>query len=235
MRLTVRWMEHECRVEVPEPAGVEVRNLLAGFEVVTATAAASDPPDVRVAPDDPEVAFTLEHEVVLHLLRSDTGRTHLHAAAAALPGGGAILALGPSGAGKSTLAHAWCDLGRPVHGDDVVVLDDHGVHPFPRLLKLGGSDGDLAVDPAPLCGWGAPGAPVRRIAVVQWVRGASLTVEPLDTVTVLRALTASLHATGAPPEESLERLIRVAESASAYRVEYGDARAAARALLDDAR
>jgi len=46
----------------------------------------------------------------------------LHASAFVRPAGGAVVAYGPSGAGKSTLARKALESGRPVLGDDLVIV-----------------------------------------------------------------------------------------------------------------
>ena len=81
----------------------------------------------------------------------------LHAAGALLPGG-AVALVGAGGRGKSTLAAALARLGRPVYGDDVLLLDGAAgrVRAFRRLLKL--------LPPAPtLLGLERPRGPVAEL------------------------------------------------------------------------
>ncbi len=62
----------------------------------------------------------------------------LHACAFVRKSGGAVVAFGPSGAGKSTLARRALESGRPVLGDDLVIV---------RVEK-----GDLSVEGTPFSG-----------------------------------------------------------------------------------
>ena len=52
--------------------------------------------------------------------------------------GGALVVSGPGGSGKSSLTAAMAAQGRPVYGDDVLLLDRRSAEliPFPRLLRI---------------------------------------------------------------------------------------------------
>jgi hypothetical protein len=181
------------------------------------------------ADDDP--ASTLEHGVVLHLLSGDRGRTHLHGAAAELPDGGAVVVLGPSGSGKSTLARAFGEMGLAIFGDDVLVLDDDGLLPFPRLLKFEGVVGDQLMDPSAAGGWGRPGTSIRAVFRLDFEEGAGLDVARCPPAEALRLLTGSLHATGAPAEASLDRLLHLATTTPVAKGVRGEASETARRLI----
>lgn len=226
-----RWAEHACLAAIPTTLGIDPRAWLRGFEPERLEHGEGHPV-VKLRPDDPDPPSTLEHAVVRHLLSQDRERTHLHAAAVELPDGGAIVVLGPSGSGKSTLARAWSEMGLRVFGDDVVVLDESGLRPFPRLLKVAGQAGDRLIDPSDGGGWGRPGTPVRRILRLDWEEGrADVDVTPCAPTEALGVLMASLHATGAKPEASLDRLLRLARTTPVETGVRGDAERAARGLV----
>lgn len=84
-----------------------------------------------------EAVSLLEQRLTEELAGSLPGVRILHGSAVAMPGG-ALLVPGSSGAGKSTLAAALVARGRPLFGDDVLLLglEDRRLHPFKRLLKV---------------------------------------------------------------------------------------------------
>lgn len=125
-------------------------------------------PDIRVEPreEDPELALRetgpdryrlslpagdheleglsdafvwFEMALAQALIRSVEGCEAVHAGGIeAADGPGGLLFSGYGGAGKSTLTVAFGRAGRPVYGDDVVLIErDTGrIRPFHRLLKL---------------------------------------------------------------------------------------------------
>ncbi len=114
-----------------------------GLFVLSVRGARSQPATLA----DTFVAFELE--LAERLLRG-SGAVSLHGSAI-LSGNGAIVFTGPSGSGKSTLSMGMAASGRPIFGDDVVLLEPETgrIRPFKRLLKL--------VDPAPrILGFPAP-------------------------------------------------------------------------------
>ncbi|GMV04541.1 MAG: hypothetical protein AMXMBFR53_08210 [Gemmatimonadota bacterium] len=198
-----------------------------------------------------EAVSAAELAVTRHLLAAERRHCHLHASAALAGSGGAVVALGPSGSGKSTLAYAWYRLGRPVFGDDVVAVDDRGrLHPFPRPLKVHAarlreageapeetvawdpSEEDVWVDPLPRAGWAEGGAEVAVLAEIRFVPGAETRLEAVRDAQRLRMLLDAVHQTGTSREDSLDRLIGLAEGAAVFRVEFGRAAEAAPLLLD---
>lgn len=211
---------------------------------------------ITVTPGDPELhtrscdaVSATEHAITMHFLRGDVRHTHLHAAAA-LAEGGAVLAMGRSGAGKSTLAFTWSQMGIPIFGDDVLPMDGNGlVYTFPRLLKvdteLYRASGrapeetlawdeeadDVWGDPEPLGGWAEGAAPIAVLAEITYRPGAALRVEEVRGGEGLRLLLNSVQMTGLTREDSLDRLIALAEEHPVYRVESGDAAEAAERLL----
>ncbi|NJD19613.1 MAG: hypothetical protein FIA95_10080 [Gemmatimonadetes bacterium] len=265
MTIAFEWMGQSCVVEAPPAIAAELEALL---PEMARAAGHSARPDLRIREDGPDLVVAagseetrctsptdalsaVELAITRHLLAAERSHCHLHAAAALVPDGGAVLALGPSGSGKSTLAYAWHRLGRPVLGDDVVAVDHLGLaHAFPRPLKVDAvrlreageapertvawdpAASDVWVDPGRGAGWAHGGAPVRLVAEIRYVGGTSLRVEALSAAGALRVLLDSLHRTGTSRSDSLDRLIRVAEGSVACRLEHGDARRAAVFLIE---
>lgn len=200
-----------------------------------------------------EAVSAAELAVTRKLLAAERGHCHLHASAALAEGGAAVVALGPSGSGKSTLAYAWYRLRRPVFGDDVVAVDDRGrLHPFPRPLKVHAarlreageapeetvawdpSEEDVWVDPLRRAGWAEGGREVAVLAEIRFVPGAETRLEAVHGAQRLRMLLDAVHQTGTSREDSLDRLIGLAEGAVVCRVEFGRAAEAAALLLERA-
>lgn len=188
----------------------------------------------------------LEYLVACALLRAVPQCVHLHAAGVATDRG-AVLALGGSGAGKSSMALHWSMAGRPVFGDDIVLLCEDGVaHPFRRLFDVHGdrldeyedavgpelaalSDEEAWFDPAIQSGWAAP-APVVRVAVVRFELGASFSMKPMSRPDMLAALTASAMSTGLAASKAFDRLLVICHEAETLEVVFGNSRQAAEAL-----
>lgn len=190
----------------------------------------------------------VEFAVLQRLLSSRRGETHLHASGAVV-GDRAVLALGPSGAGKSSLALTWSLAGHPLLGDDVILADARGgVHGVPRLVKVRrrvlrahGLSDDVTVapdpgspelwwDPARGGGW-APGSyRPAVVARVRFERRSATRLERIPAAAGLRMLLDHVMEAGLTPEASLDRLARVAESATFVAVRFGSARDAAAAL-----
>lgn len=211
---------------------------------------------ITVTPGDPEpfarscdAVSAAEHAVTMHFLEGDRRHTHIHAAAA-LTEAGAVLAMGRSGAGKSTLAFTWARMGVPIFGDDVLPVAGDGLaHTFPRLLKVDteffresgevaeetpawdAEADDVWVDPQRWGGWATGDTPIALVAEVSYRPGADLLVKEVRGGEGLRMLLNSVQQTGVSREESLDRLIGVAEGSPIYRVEFGDAPQMANMLL----
>lgn len=189
----------------------------------------------------------LEYLVTCALLRAFPQCVHLHAAGTTTDRG-AVLALGGSGAGKSSLALHWSMAGRPVFGDDIVLLCEDGVaHPFRRLFDVHGdrldeyedaagpelaalaSDEEAWFDPAIQSGWAAP-APVVRVAVVRFESGASFSMKPMSRPNMLAALSVSAMPTGLAVSKAFDRLLIICHEAETLEVVFGNSRQAAEAL-----
>jgi len=198
----------------------------------------------------PDTLSAIELAVTRHLMAADTHHSHLHAAGALTSGGCAVLALGASGSGKSSLAYAWYRDGVPVLGDDVVFLDaESRAHAFPRPMKVDTTrlidageppEDTLAwdpnatevwVDPTGGAGWAAGGLPVGIVADIKFVPDAETSVEEIKGPARLRLLLDSLHPSGTPRTESLDRLIVIAEQSDFYRVRFGNTGTASADLL----
>ena len=82
-------------------------------------------------------AFVRYELALAEMLLAGSGGVALHGGAV-LGGNGAVLFSGPSSSGKSTLSVGLAAGGRPVFGDDVVLLDPRAgtISPFKRLMKL---------------------------------------------------------------------------------------------------
>lgn len=200
-----------------------------------------------------ELLSRLEVALARGLLALGQGLTHLHAAGAALPGGG-VLALGPAGAGKSSLALAWAVAGRPLLGDDVVLVDPEGrCRAFRRLVKVStarleahglGPDEEVFaaegyeeawIDPRDAGGWCRE--PISPAVVAFLRRGweGEPRVEAVEPARALRLLLGSIFDTGATPAASVDRLARVLDRARAVRLFYRSSAEAAERLAGLAR
>ncbi len=212
----------------------------------------------RIDPSDQTFASladlldAIEFGVSHFLLLGHPGETHLHAAGATVGshGGRALLALGPNGAGKSSLALSWSSAGCPLLGDDIVLLrEDGGLLPFQRPLKVSMDrlrevgvrpQDTLWVDtetdegryaPEAETGWAEAGARAVLVARARWVRDAPLTIRPLPSREALRLLMDSALDTGRTPLASFPAFTALLSEAAAVDVRFGEARAAAEALL----
>jgi hypothetical protein len=205
-----------------------------------------DSPDV-ICGNQMDAIVALEFALTRKLAASCDRSVHLHASGAVV-GGGAILALGASGAGKSSVALSLLMHGYPTLGDDMVLLGPTGsVAPFKRLLKVSREMlGELGIDPGTTVHWDAdwpeawldPGnaagwaeeAPVAVLALVQYRPHAPLSISPVPPAEGLNALVHSVMVTGKSAAEGFDRLVRVAQSAKMYRLEFPSAIAAADTL-----
>ncbi|NIP58871.1 MAG: hypothetical protein GWM92_03445, partial [Gemmatimonadetes bacterium] len=193
-----------------------------------------------------ELLTWIEAALARGLLRLRSGLTHLHAAGASLSGGG-VLALGPADAGKSSLALAWSARGRPLLGDDVVLLEAEGVAlPFRRLLRVDPerllehgvdprttphwSDAyDRAwFDPRRAGGWCDAAVRPSLVVFLDRRRDAPVRIEEVEPAEALALTLSGVLSTGASPAASVDPIRRLLEGARAVRARYGaSARAAA--------
>ena len=199
--------------------------------------------------DFSELIIAAEFALTDVLLTACDRWAQLHAAGAVVRGR-AALALGGTGAGKSSLALGWSLAGLPLLGDDVLLIDESGqAAPFKRFLKVAPElleacgvalertpfwipgSAEAWFDPLVGGGWGTP-VPVHVIALVRYQRGVPLEVEEIDDVSVLNAVLHSLLPTGLDRQRSFDRLVSVIRGARAYRLTFGEARSAAKALAD---
>jgi hypothetical protein len=200
----------------------------------------------------PSLLAAVEFAVLQRLLEGHHGETHLHASGAVV-GGRAVLALGPSGAGKSSLALTWSRAGHPLLGDDVILADARGgVRGVPRLVKVSrrvlhahGLSDDVTVAPDPRSpelwwdpdrggGWARGVHRPALVARVSFERRMSTRLEPMTPAAGLRLLLDHVMEAGLKPEESLDRLARIAESATFVAVRFGSGRDAAAELAERA-
>lgn len=233
-RATLRWLDHRCTLDAESELLDATLRLLPGFHPERHAPDAPAPsPDVEAG--EGEDAESLEYAVVRALLSQDRRHVHLHAAAAELSPGHALLVLGPSGAGKSTMARTFMSAGHRIFGDDVVALGPEGLVPFPRMVKLEGEAAPIDVeaaqperaatllDPGP-GGWWAPGpAEVAGIIVVEWQEAAAASLDPLDQAVALRHLLDAVHSTTHDADARLDALATLAARTPAARIIHGDA------------
>lgn len=246
------------RARLPDAAlAARVRAVLGGLAAAAsgaeATAIAVTPEGTgwrlrspRVAPQYVDTAedlvARLEWMIVEELLAGLTGVVRLHAAAARV-GAHAVLVTGPSGSGKSACARAWSRQGLPLYGDDIVLIDPHGmVHAFPRLGKLDTAlarawqeplartvdwdpaRGEVWLDPAREGGWAAP-APAATVAWIERRAGAACTTTPLARSALLPELLG--QALGGPATDAFAGLTALLRPARTLHVTFGEARDAA--------
>ncbi|MBS7538693.1 phosphoenolpyruvate carboxykinase (ATP) [Ancylobacter lacus] len=177
-----------------------------------------------------------------------------HAAAVALPGGGAVLLPAASGSGKTTLAGALLAHGGTLLSDDLAPVDaDTGeVWPFPMAMSVKPGSWPVftelhpgfAETPPSVIGAttvryfrpagalaAAAGHPVAAIVLPRYEAGSALRAEPVPPRDLLRAIIAG--GTWPPEGEAeLRSLLALLERVPACRLVYGDVRAAARALTE---
>jgi len=217
---TFRWLDHRCTLQAEPGLLGEVLALLPAFAPELHEGEADAPSaDLVAGPeDDPD---TLEYAVVRALLGMDRSHLHLHAAAAEIAPGHALLVLGPSGAGKSTMARAFMAAGHRIYGDDVVALGSEGLVAFPRMVKV---DADRTLlDPAPGGWWADTPAEVMAIVRAEWRAESQPVLRSMDTATALRHLLDATHSTTHDPEAHLDALTEVAATAPAAALRYGEA------------
>lgn len=197
----------------------------------------------------PSLLAAVEFALACRLLEGHRADAHLHASGAVVDGR-AVLAVGPSGAGKSSLALAWSRAGHPIIADDVILVDRHGtVTGLPRLVKLRrrvlrahGVPDDATVAPDPRSselwwdpvrggGWARGRYRPAVVARVSFQRHGGTCIEPLTPGAGLRALLDNSMEAGLEPEDSVDRLAQVAESATFSNVRFGCAREAAAAMV----
>lgn len=192
-----------------------------------------------------------EHTIAEWMLRGFADRLPLHAGAASVDGGAALL-LGPSGSGKSSVTTALLLKGCPIFGDDVVLLDATGrLEAFPRRPKLDAEQAvRLGLDPAATVlwhegaeecwidtsrfgGWSGPES-VRALIRVQYVAGHEAELEPVQPAEMLTTLLASVvPRAGLPVDPELTgSLATLAAQTPRFDLRYGDAIEAAVTLSD---
>ena len=222
------------------PPDLVVRSSAQGFEIDEATT-------TERFGDRADFVSHLEMRISEAVLGRATGRLHVHAAGLALNAGCALV-LGDSGAGKSSLSLAWSLGGRPLLGDDVVLVAPGGraeAHPRPvkvdteRLTAIGLPPestleydprvDEVWVDPTRHGGWVEGSIPIRLLAVGRFVRGAPAagSARPLPTTDALQALLRSVTGSGGvAAEDVLDRAIGVVERARTVTIRFGSSRAA---------
>jgi len=168
-------------------------------------------------------------------------------------GGGALVVSGPGDSGKSSLTAAMAGLGRPVFGDDVLLLDRRTAEllPFPRLLRIREPARtllDVPPSPPPLAElWpgssfvspdalGSRWAGPSPVAVVVFPRRSAHEDEPrLEPVpggeSMRRMVSELLMVEGASPGD-FDLLARTLDGAELHELRFGRTDRAARALLD---
>lgn len=219
---------------------VEVRLARSGAHVLAAG-------ETCVAEGVPDTLAAVEIAVTRALLEAAPHPVRLHASGAVVRGR-AVLALGAAGSGKSSLALAWMLRGRPLLGDDTVLLGEDGrAHPFHRLLKihqdvaehaglrleetLGWDPDNEEVWVSPRAeGWARAPVPVGVVARVRFLEGAELRVRPLSTSDTLNLLLHSVLAGGAGAATGFDALTAVAARARGVDVVFSDPDGAAHYL-----
>jgi len=213
--------------------------------------------------ESPAVAFShLIWELNRQTIEHTTGRTLVHASAAAR-GGQAVVLVGPMGSGKSTLVAALVQAGFGYVTDEVVAINPETllVDPYPKPISLGGAGGSVpdalaalqTLRPAGLESYLGdhwlvapervrPGAVADRtmigaVVVPDYVPHAPARLEPLSRPEAVLTLAEHTFQLGDRPEDHLDALARVVAEASCHRLISGDpdgAVAALRPLLERA-
>jgi hypothetical protein len=195
-----------------------------------------------------EVVGGVEFALMETFLSLGSRFVQLHASGI-VDGDQAIIALGGSGRGKSSLALTWCLGGKPVLGDDVVLIDEDGLcHPFKRqfkvdpvILRKSGFDPrdtpfwkygaeEAWFDPGAE-GWAVP-TPASLVALLQFEPDCDLVVREVARPDGLNALLHSRFKTGCPEQTSFHRLAQLVERVRVLDVRFSSAADAARALAD---
>ena len=118
--------------------------------------------------------------------------------------------------------------------DEYAVLDSDGlVRPYPRPLALRGPGVRSRVPAADLdANTFTGGLPVAAIAVLRYVPGADLRIEPISAGTAVLRLFDNTICAQSRPQPALDALIAATKSAQAVEGERGDADAAVPRLLE---
>lgn len=221
-----------------------------GYRLRAGPGIAGEPPGEPF--QDPGAAVSaLELALTRTLLEAHADRVHLHAAGARL-GPTGVLALGTAGAGKSSLALAWSRSGRPLLGDDVVLVDEEGAaRAFPRLMKVDAERlaahgirpeathawvpgwEEAWVDPREGGGWCLQPCPVGLVVLLDRDErgdGGGFRAVEMDGVVALKALLDSALPGGLEGADAVEPLGRLLDGCRCLRLSYRSSREAARFL-----
>ncbi len=184
----------------------------------------------------------------------------LHAAGLRLPGGKTLILSAPSGGGKSTMARALLALGCTFLSDEYVPITTDGLQPlaFPRALSVKKEETEDAeprvrgegissvastlkisdprgpvrwVRPKHRLGPGEKSGPIAAVIGVRFAPGGHTELQPMSAPTMLAELLRDTPMMQDDPQGSFSTLLRLVEMARPYRLIYGDANDAAKALL----
>lgn len=174
------------------------------------------------------------------------GCAALHAGGVRTPGGHVVALPAVSEAGKSTLTAALVQAGADYLGDETVGVTTEGTAlGFAKRPRLGPLSCQLldvdhnprgAIDVTELRAdvqrLGGPVGPIDAVVFPAYSSGAEIDLAPLDPHECLDELLANTLNLARVGQPGLDALCRVAQSAAAYRLVHGDAREAARTIID---
>jgi hypothetical protein len=150
----------------------------------------------------------------------------------------AIIMPGTARAGKTTLVRALVEAGATYFSDEFAVFDEDGhVYSFPRRARQRegpfGPRGrvDLSYR-APTGAWHGVHAPVGLVLLLQYEEGSDWRVEPITPGSAMLAMTPHVSALRRSPARVFTVIQRIAEGAVVVRGVRGDARTAAKRILE---
>jgi hypothetical protein len=182
------------------------------------------------------VLSALRGALVNHVGRRVKNRIFVHAGAVSWKGR-AILLPGDSYAGKSTLVAALLKMGATYYSDEIAVLDEEGhLHAYPRDLQLRNefnfqerrTVAQIAGKKTPI---GTEAVRVGAIVFAAYVESKSWKVEELSPgIAAMRGMRHTLTLKD-DPARTMQTWAKVMEEAIAWKWERGDAKLAAKKLL----
>lgn len=233
----------------PEPGPSDTTIDLAGSKAEGFLVTVQD--EVWEGRDAPGALTLFELALARSLLERLEDVRILHGAGAEL-GSGAVILSGHGGTGKSTLAATLARAGVPVHGDDVLLVEENTgqVRPFRRLLKVPEDSRarlGLPRPPSPLdelwpeaaffrpeeigSRWARPSRvdavlfPVRRA-------GSAPRIEPLQATEAVRRLVGQALLVPRPTGRDFGAAVRIVEGATVGELVYEEATEAVGLLLE---
>jgi hypothetical protein len=189
------------------------------------------------ATEDPDLALgMLDAQIRAQVALLAPDHIFVHAGVVGVAGRAVVLP-GFTFAGKTTLTRALLKAGAAYYSDEFAAIDANGlVHPYPRPLSIRRRDGSgrsTETSPASL-GARTGRAPVRigLVAITSYRPGATVNPQPLAPGAALLAMLGHTIPARTRPQQSIASLKAALQGATVWKSDRGEARDAARAILD---